>query len=94
MSSCGVTAAEVAAAALAIVSASTRAPLSTASTDGSRAGRSPTPITPSGSAYLRRWSIDPLPDSRNIAWILQVLVTDIHGRSVARFTAAKMGKAS
>lgn len=51
-------------------------------------------VTPPGSAYLRRWSIDPLPDSRNGAWILQVLVTDVHGRSVARLTAAKMAKAS
>jgi len=51
-------------------------------------------VTPPGSAYLRRWSIDPLPDSRSGAWILQVLVTDVHGRSVARFTAARMAKAS
>lgn len=52
------------------------------------------PVTPPGSAYLRRWSIDPLPDSRSGAWILQVLVTDLHSRSIARFTAAKMAKAS
>ena len=51
-------------------------------------------VTPPGSAYLRRWSIDPLPDSRSGAWILQVLVTDLHSRSIARFTAAKMAKAS
>ena len=52
------------------------------------------PVTPPGSAYLRRWSIDPLPDSRSGAWILQVLVTDLRSRSIARFTAAKMAKAS
>jgi prepilin-type N-terminal cleavage/methylation domain-containing protein len=52
------------------------------------------PVTPPGSTYLRRWSVDPLPDSRSGGWILQVLVTDVHGRSIARFAAAKMAKAS
>lgn len=52
------------------------------------------PVTPPGCAYLRRWSIDPPPDSRSGTWILQVLVTDERGRSVARLTAAKMAKVS
>jgi prepilin-type N-terminal cleavage/methylation domain-containing protein len=51
-------------------------------------------VTPPGSAYLRRWSVDSLPNSRSGGWILQVLVTDVHGRSFARFAAAKMAKAS
>ena len=51
-------------------------------------------VTLPGSAYVRRWSIDPLPDSRSGAWILQVLVTDVRTRSIARFTVAKMAKAS
>lgn len=54
-------------------------------------GGGPTP--PAGHAYLRRWSIDPLPDSPNNTWILQVLVTDLRSRTVARFVAAKAGKA-
>ena len=35
------------------------------------------PAAPAGSAYLRRWSVDPLPDSTNHTSILQVLVTDL-----------------
>ena len=47
---------------------------------------------PPGSAYLRRWSIESLPSSRNGTWGLQVLVTDLRNRAVTRFTAAKPAK--
>jgi prepilin-type N-terminal cleavage/methylation domain-containing protein len=48
---------------------------------------------PAGAVYLRRWSIDPLPDSPNHTWILQVVVTDLAGRSAARLVAAQAGRA-
>jgi prepilin-type N-terminal cleavage/methylation domain-containing protein len=51
------------------------------------------PAAPPGSAYLRRWSIDSLPESRNGAWVLQVFVIDLRSRAAARFTAAKAAKA-
>jgi hypothetical protein len=50
------------------------------------------PAAPAGSAYLRRWSIDPLPNSRRSTWIVQVLVTDLRRRAVARLAAAKVAK--
>jgi len=50
------------------------------------------PATPAGSAYLRRWSIDPLPDSANHTSVLQVLVADLRGRPLARFVAARAGR--
>jgi prepilin-type N-terminal cleavage/methylation domain-containing protein len=50
------------------------------------------PVTPSGSAYLRRWSVDPLPDSLNHTSVLQVLVADLRGRPLARFVAAKAAR--
>jgi type II secretory pathway pseudopilin PulG len=52
------------------------------------------PATPAGSAYLRRWSVDPLPDSSNHTSILQVLVADLRGRIIVRFVAASSGRAS
>ena len=51
------------------------------------------PSAPPGSAYLRRWSIDSLSESRNGIWVLQVLVIDLRSRAVTRFTAAKAAKA-
>jgi prepilin-type N-terminal cleavage/methylation domain-containing protein len=54
----------------------------------------PGPATPAGSAYLRRWSIDPLPEAHKTTWVLQVLVTDLRNRIVARLVVAKSGKAS
>ena len=50
------------------------------------------PATPAGSVYLRRWSVDPLPDSINHTSILQVLVADLRGRTLVRFVAAKAGR--
>ena len=50
------------------------------------------PAAPAGSAYLRRWSVDPLPDSINHTSILQVLVADLRGRTLVRFVAAKAGR--
>jgi prepilin-type N-terminal cleavage/methylation domain-containing protein len=50
------------------------------------------PGASAGSAYHRRWSIEPLPDSRNGTWILQVLVIDLRSRGVTRFTAAKAAR--
>jgi type II secretory pathway pseudopilin PulG len=41
------------------------------------------PAPPAGSAYLRRWSIDPLPDSPRHVWILQILVTGLRDRTAA-----------
>jgi prepilin-type N-terminal cleavage/methylation domain-containing protein len=38
------------------------------------------PRPPAGSVYLRRWSIDPLPNSPGGVRILQVLVTDLRDR--------------
>ena len=49
-------------------------------------GGGPTP--PAGSAYLRRWSIDPA-GSTGGSWILQVVVTDLRSRGVARLVAAR-----
>jgi hypothetical protein len=43
---------------------------------------------PAGSAYLRRWSIEPLPTSANNTLILQVLVTDLRNRGAADTTTA------
>jgi Tfp pilus assembly protein PilV len=51
------------------------------------------PAAPAGSAYLRRWSVDPLPDSINHTSILQVLVADLRGRTLVRFVTAKAGRA-
>ena len=48
---------------------------------------------PAGSAYLRRWSIDPLQNSANNTWILQVRVTDLRTHDVASVVAARTGKA-
>ncbi len=45
-----------------------------------------------GSAYLRRWSIDPLQNSTNNTWILQVRVTDLRTHDVAGLVAARTGK--
>jgi Tfp pilus assembly protein PilV len=50
------------------------------------------PAAPAGSAYLRRWSVDPLPDSVNHTSVLQVLVADLRGRTIVRFVAAKAGR--
>ena len=49
-------------------------------------GGGPTP--PPDSAYLRRWSIEPLPNSANGMLILQVLVTDLRNRGAADATTA------
>jgi prepilin-type N-terminal cleavage/methylation domain-containing protein len=57
---------------------------------GHTMGRSP--VAPPGSAYLRRWSIDSLPGSRNGTWVLQVLVIDLRSRAAIRFTSAKSAK--
>ena len=51
------------------------------------------PVAPPGSEYLRRWSIDSLPGSRNVTWVLQVLVIDLRSRAATRFTSAKSAKA-
>ena len=51
---------------------------------GNLVGGGPTP--PAGSAYLRRWSIEPLPNSPNNVLILQVLVTDLRDRGAADTT--------
>jgi prepilin-type N-terminal cleavage/methylation domain-containing protein len=51
------------------------------------------PVAPQGSAYLRRWSIDALPGSRNVTWVLQVLVIDLRSRAATRLTSAKSAKA-
>jgi hypothetical protein len=48
---------------------------------------------PAGSAFLRRWSIDPIPGSHNNTWMLQVLVTDLRSRTIARYAVAKARKA-
>jgi prepilin-type N-terminal cleavage/methylation domain-containing protein len=53
-------------------------------------GNGPTP--PVGSVYLRRWSVDSMPETSDGTSILQVLVADLRGRTLARFVAAK-GKA-
>jgi type II secretory pathway pseudopilin PulG len=53
---------------------------------GNVLGGGPTP--PAGSAYLRRWSIEPLPTSANNTLILQVLVTDLRNRGAADTTTA------
>ena len=50
------------------------------------------PAAPAGSAYLRRWSVDSLPGSISHTSVLQVLVADLRGRSLARFVAAKAGR--
>jgi len=50
------------------------------------------PAAPAGSAYLRRWSVDPLPGSINHTSILQVLVADLRGRTLVRFVTAKPGR--
>jgi type II secretory pathway pseudopilin PulG len=54
-------------------------------------GRGPAP--PAGSAYLRRWSIDPLPNGVNNTWILQVRLTDLRTQAVATVVAARTGGA-
>ena len=50
-------------------------------------GGGPTP--PAGSAYSRRWSIDAVTGSPGGSWILQVVVTDLRSRGVARIVAAR-----
>ena len=55
---------------------------------GTSLGGGPTP--PPDSAYLRRWSIEPLPNSANNTLILQVLVTDLRNRGAADTTTAVM----
>jgi prepilin-type N-terminal cleavage/methylation domain-containing protein len=52
------------------------------------------PATLAGTVYVRRWSVDPLPGSHNNTRILQVLVTDLRSRAIARFAVAKARKAS
>jgi prepilin-type N-terminal cleavage/methylation domain-containing protein len=44
---------------------------------------------PSGSAYVRRWSVDALTAAPNSSWVLQVIVTDLRSRGVARIVAAR-----
>ena len=51
------------------------------------------PAPPAGSMYLRRWSMDRLRDGRDNTWILQVLVTDLRGRVLARYVTSKAGHA-
>jgi prepilin-type N-terminal cleavage/methylation domain-containing protein len=51
------------------------------------------PAPPPGSAYLRRWSMDPLPDSRTNTWILQVVVADLRGLVLARVVTTRAGHA-
>jgi prepilin-type N-terminal cleavage/methylation domain-containing protein len=51
------------------------------------------PVPPAGSAYLRRWSMDPLPDSHTNTWILQVVVADLRGQVLARFVTTRAGHA-
>lgn len=60
-----------------------------------RAGRllGPGPAPPAGSVYLRRWSLDPLQNSANNTWILQVRITDLRTQAVASVVAARTGKA-
>ena len=41
------------------------------------------PLPPRGSAYLRRWSAEPLPDSSRHTWILQVRVTAVRSETAA-----------
>ena len=53
---------------------------------GNVLGGGPTP--PAGSAYRRRWSIEPLPNSATNMLILQVLVTDLRNRGAADTTTA------
>ena len=51
------------------------------------------PAPPTGSVFLRRWSITPMPDTFDRTWIVQVVVADLRGRALARFVAAKPAKA-
>jgi prepilin-type N-terminal cleavage/methylation domain-containing protein len=51
------------------------------------------PAPPAGSAFLRRWSMDRRPDARNNTWMLQVLVTDLRSRVLARLITTKAGHA-
>lgn len=53
---------------------------------GSVLGGGPAP--PAGSAYLRRWSIEPMPTSANNTLILEVLVTDLRNRGADITTVA------
>lgn len=57
---------------------------------GQRLGGGPAP--PAGTAYVRRWSIDPLTSASSRSWILQVVVTDLRGGGVARLVAARTDK--
>lgn len=44
---------------------------------------------PAGSAYVRRWSVEPLTETANGSWLLQVVVIDLRSRGVARIVAAR-----
>jgi prepilin-type N-terminal cleavage/methylation domain-containing protein len=44
---------------------------------------------PSGTAYIRRWSVDPLPDHADEAFVLQVWVTLVTGVETARLVSLK-----
>ena len=52
----------------------------------------PGPAPPTGTAYLRRWAIDPLQNSANNTWILRVRVTDLRTQAVVSVVAARTGK--
>ncbi len=52
------------------------------------------PAIPPGSAYVRRWSVDPLPSAPDNTWMLQVFVTDLRSRVAVRFAVATTGKGS
>jgi prepilin-type N-terminal cleavage/methylation domain-containing protein len=49
---------------------------------------------PPSSAYVRRWSVDALTNGgADNSWVLQVVVTDLRSRGVARIVAARSGRA-
>lgn len=48
---------------------------------------------PDRAAYVRRWSIQPLPANPNNTLVLQVVVSRVAGRTTARLTSVKTRKA-
>jgi hypothetical protein len=48
-------------------------------------------VPPAGTAYIRRWSIEPLPSSSNVI-VLQVIVTRVRSRAAADNRIAPVGR--
>ena len=57
--------------------------------DASGRSRGTASAPPEGGAYLRRWSVDRVPDARTSMWILQVVVTDLRSRVLARLVTTR-----